>query len=126
MLGVKLFVIQASKNLFENNKYADKTFNNVSIYDYLKLISGAANIITDSFHAMSFSLIFNQDVDILMRNDNGNSRMSDLLGDLGLLDRITTPNELITDTVDYEKVNQQIAKKVLFSRRFLNKALGEE
>lgn len=125
MLGVKLFSFRGGANVFKKHSQVDKTFWNISVYDYLSIVRNADAVVADSFHALSFALIFNRDIDILPRDDKGNSRMIDLLTDLKISERVTVPDKIITSEIDFTSVNQTIAKKVAHSTDFLISALKE-
>lgn len=123
MLGVELYSFRGGIKGWKKHTRAHRNFWNISVYDYLNLIRNAEAIVTDSFHAMSFSLIFNRDVDILPRNDNGNSRMSDLLDDFDASERITTSDKLLTDSINYEELNLKMMKKIDYASKFLDDTL---
>lgn len=116
----------------------DHNFANIKLYDagpreFLGLIKDAELILTDSFHAAVFSVIFQKPFFVYDRdreNDTNsmNSRLTDLLDDLGLADRkISNKNQLtqqkIAETIDYEKVYSVLRKKKEDSMKFLFKAL---
>ena len=126
ILGVKLYSLRGGATGWRKYVGVDKNFWNISVYDYLSLIKNTEAVVTDSFHAMSFSLIFNRDVDIIPRSDTGNSRMSDLLTDLGIPERITSVDKILIDTINYPDINQKIEKKVEYASRFLKDALKDE
>lgn len=126
MLGVKLFSFRGGANVFKKHSQVDKTFWNISVYDYLSIVRNADAVVADSFHAMSFSLIFNVDIDIIPRNDKGNSRMVDLLSELGIADRITDSDSMLVDAIDYELVNARIVSKVESAVSFLRMSLADK
>ncbi len=122
-LGVKLYSLTSGPRALRKPKRVDKNCPNVSVYDYLNIVRGAEAIVTDSFHAMSFALIFNRNVSVLPRGDGGNSRMVDLLGDLGLADRIVTSAAVSGERIDFEMVNRLLASKVEEAKDFLKISL---
>lgn len=124
-LGVKLYSLQSGIKGWKKHPLVDKNFWNVSVYDYLNIVKSSKAVVTDSFHAMSFSLIFNNDVDIIPRDDKGNSRMIDLLGDLGIADRVTTSEKLIVNEIDFTLVNKAITKKTNDAVHFLQDSVGD-
>lgn len=124
MLGVKLYSLQGGVKVFKKHEDVDKSFKDISVYDYLNIVENAEAVIADSFHAMSFSLIFNRDVDIIPRDDKGNSRMVDLLSDLKIAERITTSDRVLTEKIDFTIVNQRIAEKVAHATEFLKDSIG--
>ena len=126
MLGVKLYSFRGGIKGWRRHDGVDRNFWNISVYDYLNLIRNADAVVTDSFHATSFSLIFNRNVDVIPRNDKGNSRMTDLLSDLGIISRVTSSNKVLSDMVDFALVNQAISKKVDSARTFVLQSVGNE
>jgi len=123
MLGVKLYSFRGGVKIYRKYSNIDKIFWNISVYDYLNIINNAEAVVADSFHAMSFSIIFNRDIDIILRDDKGNSRMLDLLSDLKIAERVTVPDKILTKKIDYIKVKQKIADKVTYATEFLENAI---
>lgn len=121
-LGVQLYSFRGGIKGWQKHGQVDRNFWNISVYDYLCLVKNADIVVTDSFHAMSFSLIFNNDVDIIPRKDQGNSRMADLLDDLDIPERITT-GVMLNEHIDYTNVNTRISVKVKQATEFLNAAI---
>lgn len=122
-LGVKLYSLRSGPRAFKKPKWVDKNHRNVPVYDYLQLIQGAEAVVTDSFHAMSFSLIFNRNVSVIPRDDGGNSRMVDLLGDLGLADRVVADGVVNDADINFENVNRLLSGKVDEAKDFLKASL---
>lgn len=124
-LGVKLYTLKNGIRGLRHDKRADKSYGNISVYDYLNIVKNAQGIIADSFHAMSFSLIFNVNIDIIPRNDHGNSRMVDLLSDFGISNRIVHDGKLISDNIDFKPINTLISKQVDIAKSYLINAIEE-
>lgn len=123
-MGVELHSLTSGPRAFKKPKGVDRNCRNVSVYDYLNIVRGAEAVVTDSFHAMSFALIFNRDVTVLPRGDGGNSRMVDLLSDLGLADRIATSSAVNDGGIDFEAVNQLLKSKVDDAKDYLKTSLA--
>lgn len=124
-LGSRLYSLKNSFRDSRRRGLVDRNFWSISVFDYLNLIRNAMVVVTDSFHAMSFSLIFNRDVHVLPRGDNGDSRMIDLLEDLGLTDRIVHSNMVSDKEIDFVAVNQSLQKKVDEAQSFLTTSLQD-
>ncbi len=93
----------------------------------LTLFKNAELVITDSFHATVFSIIFNrQFIDILPPNTS--LRIIDLLHILNIDNRILTSFDnltLLNDTIDYLQVNSILQElRVTYSKKIL-KCLGD-
>ena len=97
--------------------------------DFLNYIHKADLIITDSFHGMVFSIIFNKNFNIFKRfkdNDKNsqNSRIDDLLALFNISQDVYVNNNIINHiNIDYSIVNKLIEKEAKKSRDFLNKSL---
>ena len=100
-----------------------------SIQTWLKQIYEADFVVTDSFHGMVFSIIFNKQFLVIINKKRGASRFESLLGQLGLLNQIVDkPDDLNSDSIefiiknnqiDYEKVNEILDELRNKSRKFL-------
>lgn len=124
--------IEKLKLKFNNSEYQFINFYkyNFGPQEFLYLIHHAELILTDSFHACAFSIIFNKNFYIFDRkqtvtNNNMNSRI-DTLSRIFLLDdrRINSINSIdISKTINYNKINKILEKERKKSEEFLKKAL---
>lgn len=80
-------------------------------------------IVTDSFHGMVFSIIFNKPFVVYINPNRGTERFTSLLSMLGLLDRMITCStglnqSLLSDTIVWNKVNDviNIKRKEIMSK----------
>lgn len=83
----------------------------VKVEDWLRLLTASGLIITDSFHAMCLALIFEKEFFIIINQERGATRFTDLLTELGLLDRIITdPQNLLKSypAINWEEVNVKL------------------
>lgn len=104
---------------------------NPSLKQWLKRIASAKFIITDSFHGIAFSLIFNKQFVVIKKNDGKDSRLINILRKVGLEHRMYDSTEILskdknwsTTQIDYSKVNEKIKILREKSRGFLIKALS--
>lgn len=100
--------------------------------EFVRLISGAKYVFTDSFHAMAFSLIFHRDFYCFKRDlppeIQQESRLTDLLRDLGITGRYAErADDLIfpRDPIDYDSADAVLNEKIEASKRFLAESLTE-
>lgn len=101
-----------------------------SIKQWISYIGGAKFIITDSFHGLAFSLLYNKEFIVYAVENGKNSRLLDLLKTVGLENRYFTNIEDLKSTniykekIDYTKVNSIIQQKRKESISFLEEALS--
>ena len=94
-----------------------------SIPEWIKRIATAALVITDSFHGMAFSILFNRNFCVLVNPERGNARMESMLALCGLADRLCRDRgELVrqmAQPIDFSPVNAILAKEREKAKRFL-------
>ena len=102
-----------------------KCVYDISPEDFLSLVYNAEMIVTNSFHCLAFSLIFNKKFISVLHKDKS-SRQVDLLNKIGLSDRIYSNNidYLIENNIDYKSVQNIINNEIEKSNNFLIKALN--
>lgn len=86
-----------------------------SIESWLSNFRDAEFILTDSFHGMVFSIIFNKEFLVFVNEDRGASRFYSLLKFLQLEDRVITESSFNLsklEKIDYDKINSLIDKRV--------------
>ncbi len=95
-------------------------------YDFLKYFLNAEYILTDSFHATVFSIIFNKKfIDVLPENKTG-TRIESILNLFGINNRILKSYEdmsLIETDIDYENVNNRLVEEMEKSLKCLKDAI---
>jgi len=85
-----------------------------SISEWLYHLRNADFIITDSFHGMVFSIIFNKQFIAIGNRERGASRFRSLLNQLNLESRLVFEGEefdlnvLITNAINYNEVNEKL------------------
>ena len=117
-----------SINNYVKQSYSKKHINNVSPLEYIGLIRNSEVFISNSFHGTAFSIIFNKDFYIFNRiYQKVNSRMVDLLGLLGIENRIVSGENKfnIGNEIDYDKVNVLLDKKISLSKKYLDRVCNQ-
>lgn len=108
-----------------NIDYADKNFYLEGPETFLSLVSQSKINITNSFHSLAFSIIFEKDIAVVNRKENINTRMRDLLQlfqlDSCLIENISDFKNLIT--IDFSEIAAEKENSILRSKEFLKKAL---
>lgn len=123
--GYKIVVIDTSYRYKPVKGYL---YSTAGPKEFLGLIREAQIVVTNSFHATVFSIIFNRNFYTVL-NDNGlNSRMTDLAEKLGLSHRMFNCNSelptLVNLNIDYEKVNQRLNDEICKSKELLSDILN--
>lgn len=86
----------------------------------------AKYIVTDSFHACVFSIIFNKPFTVIANVDRGMSRLSSLLRMFNLSERLNTNmlSHVLDCSIDWLDINRLLIEKRKMSYDFLNKING--
>lgn len=115
---------QPSFNIVDNKK---GTYPKPSIEDWLANIKNSSFVITDSFHGMVFSIIFNTPFAVYINRTRGADRFDSLLSQLGLEDRICANVEdvehIMPVPINWKKVNQKLSFLIEDSKRFLENSI---
>ena len=109
----------------KNISYADKNFYLEGPETFLSLIHHSQFNITNSFHAVAFSLIFEKQFIVVNRTEAINTRMRDLLGLFNISNLLINSVEQF-DTVteiDYSILNERKDSYAANSKKFLSNAL---
>ncbi|MDC7168583.1 polysaccharide pyruvyl transferase family protein [Bacteroides stercoris] len=133
--------IAQSHNIGIKNNYLNKNFNipiirkiinnkYLSIHQWISNIRDAQFVITDSFHGMVFSIIFNKQFYVIKNAKRGNTRFESLLDLLNLTDRLIDENTPIDslnfkDKIDYIPINKQLSNLKETSINFLKQNINQ-
>lgn len=105
-----------------------------SIQDFISLIYGAKFIVTTSFHATAFSILFRKEFLIIGKDKKHASRMIDLMKNLNISNRIIMDSEInarewggafICTSIDYESTTEIMQQKRDGAILFLKSSLLE-
>lgn len=103
---------------------ADEELRAESPDRFISLINNAQIVLTNSFHATSFSILFNKKVYVYTESKGKtNARIIDLLKLCCLEDRLNPTSVTFNDKIDYESVNKRIRDYIESSKRWLTKAI---
>ena len=97
------------------------------VESWLQGFDDAEFVITDSFHACVFSILFNKPFYVIGNESRGLTRITSLLKQFGLEDRLikdTSPIPFPNDKIDWEDVNNRLANLRKKSYDFLTKSLA--
>lgn len=109
----------------QNIKYADQNFYYEGPEHFLSLIAHSQFVISNSFHAVAFSLIFEKQFVVVNRTEKINTRMQDLTALFGLSHVLIEQQQEIEvhSLIDYQEVNPLLNIALERSKQFLNSAL---
>lgn len=119
-------MVPFSVNALEIIESISYSYRKPSVESWLRGFYDAELVITDSFHACVFSIIFNKPFVCLGNKDRGNTRFESLLCMFGLEDRIVnerTIKNILNNPIDWLKVNGILEQKRIEAKLFLEKAL---
>lgn len=118
--NLKIFNISGSRK-----SYVDKDFWVSSPIDFVQLIRDAEYVISNSFHATAFSLIFHREFCVVNRSEAINERMLSLLEQYGLQERLITDiAKGLLSSIDYSKVQPKIEQDIEASKQYLRDTIG--
>ena len=120
--------LDANVTSFFKTDYADSYMKNAGPLEFLTMIYQSKVVISNSFHATVFSLIFHKEFYVIKRNEDINIRMMDLLKLVGLEDRLIEKDKDL-DTVlsiNWEKVDVIIQGERECSMQYLAELIKNE
>lgn len=114
----------------EDEQFGDEAPYNVDPNDFVKYISRAAYVCTDSFHCTVFSILFHRQFMTFYRFAEGsktgrNSRINSLFDLFELQERLYKGDiNKITNPIDYNSVDKKLSELRKESISFLNECLA--
>lgn len=96
--------------------------------EFLGAIAAADVVLSNSFHATAFALLFHKDFFVVERREKINTRMRDLLEGVGLADRMIDSVEEIAGAkmIDWDNVDMRLRQTAERSKAFLRISLNKE
>ena len=120
-------LVPFSVNALEKVESLFYTYRQSSLEAWLRGFHDAEFVITDSFHACVFSILFNKPFVCLGNKSRGNARFESLLGMFGLrnrvVDEISKLESVFKTPIDWNQVNGIIKQQRKKSMFFLERAL---
>ena len=103
-----------------------KHYQAIPVETWLSNIAHAEYVITDSFHGVVFSIIFNKPFSVVLNSTRGNTRIESLLRDFNLQSSIYIPNQnFILPHYDWDRINAHLATRKEESVKWLKTALTQ-
>lgn len=127
--GWEIAAISYPNGRWDAPDFGDVRITDCSIENWLWLVHHAQAVITDSFHGVVFSTIFEKTFYALERNGDLNfgNRIPDYLREIGQADKLIPMGSLQSSEKlvwDYECIRTAIDERRKASKAFLEKALG--
>ena len=115
--GYKIFSVLPSE-------IADSCFAHEGPASFIYLIRNAQMIVSNSFHATAFSLLFKKQFFVFNREESINTRMSDLLECVGLSDRLIVRGDINDgQSICYPEVEKRLSEQINHSKKFIDDVL---
>lgn len=118
--GYKIYTLQ-------NLGYGNRSYESAGPIEFLNLVYCAEYVLSNSFHATAFSIIFQKKFWVFNRKESINSRMKDLLEVLGigerLISRIEEFNKQMYTKICYDTINKKRIREVKISKEYINMVL---
>ena len=91
------------------------------------LIQHAEFVVSNSFHATAFSIIFQKQFVVFTRKESINTRMQDLVSQLGISECLIQENgKSKLKMIDYKIVEKQLSKEVSNSKAYIMEVLNSK
>ena len=112
--------------IFKSN-YSDKVISQMGPLEFISYIKNAEFIISNSFHGTAYSLIFEKEFIVTNRVDKINTRMRDLLNEIGISERLVSNIDEVNclEKLNYSDIKDNIDKLIKQSKLYLDKVIGE-
>lgn len=104
----------------------EKESSRYNIQEWLQMIDNSVCVVTDSFHACVFSIIFQKPFICFGNKNRGMERFYSLLDPLGLSNRLVSAENysIPTSEINWKQVNERLDQMRILSRQFLEDALS--
>ena len=104
--------------------YAERCFTLCGPEEFLGLIQGASYVLSNSFHATAFSVIFEKEFAVVERTEKINTRMRDFTAMLGLSDHMVTETANVPLHTDWTQVEHRLADEIHHAKAYIDKVLN--
>lgn len=125
LTGYHIIVIDTS---YRYKPIKGRLYSTAGPEEFLGLIKEAQLIVTNSFHATVFSILFNKNFYTVLNENGLNSRMTDLTNKLGLSHRMFDDKSelptLANLNINYQEVNYRLDNEICKSKKLLSEILN--
>lgn len=105
--------------------YAERCFSLCGPETFLGLVQGAAFVLSNSFHATAFSVIFEREFAVVERTEKINTRMRDFTALLGLSDHMVTEATNVPFNTDWTQAERRLADEIHHSKAYIGEVLRD-
>ncbi len=105
--------------------YAERCFSLCGPENFLGLVQGASFVLSNSFHATAFSVIFEREFAVVERTEKINSRMRDFTALLGLSDHMVTETANVSLNTDWTQVKRRLEEEIDHSKAYIDEVLRD-
>lgn len=105
--------------------YAERCFPLCGPETFLGLMQHAAFVLSNSFHATAFSVIFEKEFAVVERTEKINTRMRDFTAMLGLSDHMVTAETEIPDGTDWTAVRRCLKDEIDHAKAYIDEVLRD-
>ena len=88
------------------------------------MIQGASYVLSNSFHATAFSVIFEKEFAVVERTEKINTRLRDFMDMLGLSDHMINNEKDIPCNADWNEVERLLSDEIMHSKAYIDKVLN--
>ena len=105
--------------------YAERCFSRCGPETFLGLVQGAAFVLSNSFHATAFSVIFEREFAVAERAEKINTRMRDFTALLSLSDHMVTGSVNVPLNTDWTQVKRRLEEEVDHAKAYIDEVLRD-
>ncbi len=107
-----------------NLPYAERCFELCGPEEFLGLVRQADFVLSNSFHATAFSVIFEREFAVVERTEKINTRMRDFTALLGIPERMLRPGSTVPPEIDWNGVRGRLETEIARSKAYIDGVLG--
>lgn len=103
----------------------DRCFRQEGPESFVWLVHHAQFVVSNSFHATAFSLIFQKQFIVFNRYEGINSRMRDLVRLVGIPDALLQSGQCaVPPRIDYKKVSPGLTEEINYAKKYIDRVLS--
>lgn len=105
----------------------DRCFSEEGPQTFVGLVHNAEFVVSNSFHATAFALIFQKQFVVFNRSESINTRMRDLLELIGAMNRLITDPDQRFQRMNYDEIEKKLNNAITKSKMYIDDVLeGKE